>query len=312
MNKTLELPLLQPMLATNADEPFDSPEFLFELKWDGYRCLAYHDGSVRLASRHNKTLTPRFREIVQDLQGLPGPFIVDGELVVLDSHGKPNFSALQHKTAQSLATYILFDVLYWQSKNLCMLPLVQRQEELRALLGGQDQVGRICCSRAVNDQGREFYQLAGSQGLEGIMAKRKTSLYFPGTRSKDWLKLKHRRQLNAIIVGYLPRSSRGFKSLYLAQHFDGELIYIGNVGTGFSDQDSKILYNGFQQILRDSCPMKEMPSGVLSRVWIEPILVGRIEYLEFTRDRRLRQPSFLGLRSDLSLADCELLGEAQK
>ena len=300
----MKLPFLRPMLAQQRQEAFDSEEYLFEIKWDGYRCLAYHSDGILLRSRNGKDFTQQFQQIISDLASLPSGYILDGELVILDKRGRPDFSALQHKSRDSRVTYIVFDMLYCDNVNICKLPLIERRKRLHLLFGGQNKLGCLWLAQAIETQGKQYYQLAIHQGLEGIMAKHKHSRYLPGLRSPHWYKIKHRLQIDAVVVGYSP-AKQGFKSLYLALYADDGLHYIGNVGTGFSVQERRILLSGFASIRQKFAPWP-LSAGIREGVWVKPLFVAIINYLEFTPDLRLRQPSFVGLRSDKHPTECTL------
>lgn len=280
------------MLAVSYPQAFDSSEYSFEIKWDGYRCIAYRDASVRLLSRNGNCLNDQFQEIVTEVKNIPYPVVFDGELVMLNAEGKPCFSDLQHRKKDQMSNYIVFDLLFLQDRFLLKLPLTQRQNQLEQLINEQD-FNRIILSRKVERRGIDFYNAIVEQDLEGMIAKKSNSVYAPGIRSNDWLKIKHRRKLDAVVVGYTPQKG-GFKSLVLAQYLEDQLIYIGKVGTGFSCSAKTQLLK-FMQKITASCPFLLEPKSLKDNIWIKPVITVAIEYLEFTNDGYLRQPSFLGI-----------------
>lgn len=294
---------LEPMLAVDCPEPFDSGDHLFEVKWDGYRCLAYCDGDVKLFSRNRKELTSNFPEIAAALKQMPARCILDGELIAFAADQRPSFSLLQSsfKGKAGIATsYAVFDLLYLDDRYLLGLPLVERRSLLMSALDGLPP-GRVFLSKAVEGSGIGFFHAVEELNLEGIMAKRKDSVYLPGKRSRAWLKIKRRLETAAVIVGYVPDPS-GFKSLILGQYDQGRLVYVGSVGTGFSQQDKGILRKGMAAI-ESPCPLVD-PPAIPGAVWVKPVLAARITYLEYTDTRRLRQASFAGLIPGAGKEEC--------
>ncbi|MDI9419755.1 MAG: hypothetical protein GX228_06185 [Firmicutes bacterium] len=294
---------IEPMLAVDHPQPFDSDEHLFEIKWDGYRCIAYCDGEVRLFSRNRKDFTNRFCEIADELRKLPVRCILDGELIAFGSNQLPDFSLLQSrfKGGKEIgSSYAVFDLLYLEDRYLFTLPLIERR---KLLIGLVERLlpAQVFTSHAVENQGTNFFQAIAGLNLEGMVAKRKDSHYLPGKRSRAWLKIKHRLETYAVIAGYVPEPF-GFKSLVLAQYEDCRLVYVGNVGTGFSEHDKMVLAKGLAGIHGD-CPLDAKPA--IPRVaWVKPILVARIAYLEYTADKKLRQASFRGLCPDKRQEEC--------
>lgn len=292
--------IIKPMLAVDHPNAFDSPDYLFEIKWDGYRCLAYCGDDVKLFSRSHRNLNQNFKEIASDLEQISCRCILDGELIMLGEDQKPSFSRLQRKSLGEIATYIVFDILYLNDQYLFEQPLIKRRELLRSLIENSD-LNHVVISRAIEKHGKNFFQAAVNHELEGIVAKEKTSVYLPGKRSSAWLKIKHRPETDAVIVGYLPGRT-GFKSLLLGQYGHGRLVFIGAVGTGFSEKEKAVLTAGLAKIVSD-CALVDKPE-IANVVWVKPILVAKVGYLEYTADGRLRQPSFLGLRTDKKAEEC--------
>lgn len=293
--------LIKPMLAVDYPSAFDSSDYLFEIKWDGYRCLAYCGTEITLYSRSHRDLTPYFPEITQDLKKVGSSCILDGELIMLGDDHKPNFSQLQRKKPGDIGTYVVFDILHLNGEDLIQEPLVRRREHLSALIEGRS-FSTVLMSRGVEQHGVRFFAAVKEQNLEGMVAKDKYSVYLPGKRSRAWRKIKVRLETDAVIIGYIPDHT-GFKSLLLAQYDQEQLVYVGNVGTGFSDQDKKILRAGLARISAEQSGLAQDPQ-VPGALWVKPVLIARVGYLEYTADGRLRQPSFLGLRVDKAVEEC--------
>lgn len=183
-------------------------------------------------------------------------------------------------------------------------PLTLRKQSLNRLINrNPSELTRVGLSRVVERRGISFYQAITDLGLEGMIAKNKFSQYLPGLRSKDWLKIKQRLQLDAVIVGYIPKDF-SFSSLVLAQYEQNKLKYIGKVGTGISEIKRKILWEGLNRI-KAPCPLSTTPDGLKGVIWVRPLLVAVIDYLEFIDSGLLRQPSFIRLRGDKSPLDCK-------
>lgn len=302
--------IYEPMLAVEGTA-FDSADHVFELKWDGYRILAHGTKQgVRLFSRHSKELTEEFPEIPPSLDLLPyEDFVLDGEMVVLDEEGKPDFSQLKSRGKRLTlpATYVIFDLLYLDGKDYCNQPWSSRrlilEEIINPLLTRES--GRLLLSRYIREKGVEFFQLVHTQGLEGIMAKKTQSLYLPGMRTNDWIKIKNAQQAHFVIGGYLPKA-QGLKSLCLGLFQGDELVYVGNVGSGLSDQIIQALLTGFKQIEVSSSPFQAIPRAISTSIWVRPILVAVISYLELTNGGYLRHPVFKGLTSQVSPKECRV------
>ncbi|HHX01940.1 MAG TPA: ATP-dependent DNA ligase [Firmicutes bacterium] len=295
--------LIEPMLAVDHPQPFDSNDYLYEVKWDGYRCMAYCDGDVKLFSRNQKELTHRFPEIADALRQLPVRCVLDGELIAFGADQLPSFSLLQSKSRGAkgiTSSYVVFDLLYLDGRYLFELPLVERRSALASSVEGFF-TAQVVTSRVIAKEGIKFFQAVSELNLEGIIAKRKDSVYLPGKRSRAWLKIKHRLETYAIVVGYIPEP-HGFKSLILAQYDQGRLVYVGNVGTGFSQRDKAVLMTGLTKI-HAPCPLANKPE-VAQAVWVKPVLVAQITYLEYTADNKLRQASFVGLCPNRRREEC--------
>ncbi len=293
----------EPMLATPARDLPAGDEWLYEVKWDGYRALGYvRGGDATLVSRNRNDLTGRFPEIARALaQAVRSPeCVVDGEVCALDEHGRPSFSAMQRGGAQLV--YAVFDVLEVDGEPVVGLPLEERRERLEALL---DESRKTVQLSAAFDDGEALYEAALEQGLEGVMAKRRSSPYRQGKRAPDWLKVKTHNRQEFVICGYTQGQGRRagrFGALVLGAYRGGELEWVGNCGTGFTEQKIDGLLAWLGPLRTDASPLRVVPKMPRVRAgdvgWVEPRLVCEVEFAEWTHDGHLRAPSFQGLRED--------------
>jgi bifunctional non-homologous end joining protein LigD len=297
----------QPMLATLAspDELPRGEDWLFEVKWDGYRAIAYvRGGEATLVSRNGNELTERFATVAKEVAKAvktPG-CILDGEVCALDEQGRPSFSAMQQAKPGTPIVYEVFDVLELEGEPLGDLPLRERRERLEALLDRRNRVVRL--SEAFED-GEALYEAAKEQGLEGIIAKRADSPYRQGKRTREWLKIKTHGRQEFVVAGYTKgqgRRSGRFGSLVLGVWRGDELEYVGNVGTGFTDRNIDELLAKLRPLEQKEPPFRIVPKMPKVKrsdvVWVKPELVAEVEFVEWTHDDRLRAPSFQGLRED--------------
>jgi bifunctional non-homologous end joining protein LigD len=295
----------QPMLATTAEDVPRGATWTFEVKWDGYRAIAYlRGGDTRLISRNGNDLTARFSAVARAVgQAAKTPdCILDGEVCALDDSGKSSFSAMQQGKPETPIVYYVFDVLEIDGEPVIDLPLVERRRRLAGLLDRRNRTVRLSESF---DDGRALYEAAKQQRLEGIVAKRPDSRYLPGRRTRDWLKIKTHGEQEFVIAGYTKGTGRrasSFGSLVLAYYRGNDLVYAGNVGTGFSSREIDKLLDKLRPLRRDTPPFREVPKMPRIRkgdvVWVEPKLVAEVEFAEWTHDGRLRAPSYKGLRED--------------
>jgi len=293
---------IKPMLAKETDEAFDDEGWVFEVKWDGYRAVSeLFSGQVNLYSRNGLSFNDAYPLVVEHLSKMKVDAAFDGEIVALDEHGVPSFQLLQKygENPNVPLVYYVFDLIRLNKRDITHLTLKERKELLRKLIK-KDPVVRY--SDHVDGHGIAFFKTAVDRNLEGIIAKKKDSTYHIATRTSDWLKIKNQQTEEAVIVGYTdPRKSRKyFGSLLLAHNVDGELKYIGNVGTGFDDKLLRSLYEEMQPLRVDASPLNERVKTVSPSNWIKPKLVANIRFTEKTKDGILRQPVFLGLRVDKS------------
>jgi bifunctional non-homologous end joining protein LigD len=292
------------MLATLSEELPRGQGWLFEPKWDGYRAVAYvRGGDARLVSRNGNDLTQRFSTVARELpKAMRSPdCVVDGEVVALDGNGRASFSAMQQGRPGTRLVYEIFDVLELDGRPLVDLPLTERRERLEALVTPHAGVQ----VSGVFDDGEALLDAAREQGLEGVMAKRPVSRYQEGKRSRDWLKVKTHGRQEFVICGWTKgqgRRERSFGSLVLGAHIGGELTWVGNCGTGFSERDIDELLAKLEPLRRDEPTFRTVPKMPKVRkgdvVWVEPDLVCEVEFAEWTHDGHLRAPSYVGLRDD--------------
>ena len=287
---------IKPMLAVPVKEPFNHPDWIFEIKLDGYRAIAaVQEGNVNLYSRNLKSFNELFPPIVQALAGSVDA-VYDGEIVVIDDKGRSNFQLLQNYTkgAAGNLCYFVFDLLYLDGQDLRRLPLCERKKKLRKFLPQNSYLKYV---DEIEEAGTKFFQLATENGLEGIIAKRKASTYREGKRSGDWRKIKAFREQKAVICGFTsPKGSRPyFGSLVLGAYQRGELIYIGNCGTGFSTADLQKIYSLLKPLERNHSPFAEPPKTKEKTTWVEPVYVCKVKFSEWTDDGLLRHAVFLQL-----------------
>ena len=292
--------LIKPMLATKAPEIFNKANWIYELKWDGYRAIAnIQHGKVDFYSRNGISFKNKFSEIYETLKGIPHDAILDGEVVVLDKEGKPHFQKLQNyqKNQEETLKYYVFDLLYLNGHNIMHLPLVERKSLLPQVI--EDIPNIVYCDH-VESIGKTVFEQALEAGMEGVIAKQADSKYIPGSRSDKWLKIKASESQEALICGFTDSESAApFGSLILGIHRDEELVYIGNCGTGFSNESRKELYEKFKELIVDESPFgKKINLKGRKATWLSPELVCEIEFSEWTKSGHMRHPSFKGLRFD--------------
>lgn len=293
------------MLATLVDKPFTDRRWVFEIKWDGYRTIAFvKHGTVRLLSRNAQNFTETFAPVTAALEHLDHDVVIDGEIVALDEKGRSRFQLLQmwRKTGNGTLTYCVFDLLWLDGHRLDTLSLIDRKKLLKAILPKHP---TIMYSGHVVTRGEDFFKTAMANGLEGIMAKRKDSGYRPGIRSTDWLKIKTHARQEVVIAGYtLGRGSRKhFGALVLGVYEGDTLIYVGHTGTGFDEETLDDVWTRLHRLERKTSPFDDVPPTNAPVRWVRPTLVAEVRFQEWTDDGIMRQPVFLGLRSDKSAHD---------
>ena len=300
----------RPMLATLASELPTSDGWLFEVKWDGYRAVGrVSGGEATLTSRNGNDLTGRFGNVAKELpKALRTPdAVLDGEVCALDEQGRSSFSAMQQGKPGTPIVYYVFDVLEADGTPLLDRPLAERRERLDKLLDPRNRTIRVSDTF---DDGAALLEAAREQGLEGVIAKRADSRYAEGKRTRDWLKVKTHGRQEFVVAGYTKGQGRRagrFGSLVLAVSRDGELEWVGNCGTGFTEDEIDQLLGKLRPLERRDSPFREVPKMPKIRkgdvVWLEPKLVAEVEFAQWTHDGHLRAPVYQGLRGDKAPED---------
>jgi bifunctional non-homologous end joining protein LigD len=307
-------PMVSPMLATLVEEPFSSPGWLFEIKWDGARTLGWMEGGkVRFFSRSGNEVTAQYPELASLTEHFSARrAIVDGEIVVLDEQGLSDFGRMQQRMnvqrpspdlcARYPVTYYLFDLIYCDGYDLRAVPLLERKNFLRRLLNTNAQ---FRFSDHILERGKELFELAKEQRLEGIIGKRTDSVYVSG-RSKSWVKLKATKTIDVVIGGWTaPRGSRThFGALLLGLYQGKSLRFVGHAGTGLDDKTRAQLMAQLKRRITSKCHFDKIPETNEQARWVKPDLVARVRFLGWTQEPRLRAPVFLALRSDLKPEEC--------
>ncbi|PBQ31051.1 DNA ligase D [Sphingobacteriaceae bacterium] len=308
--------IIKPMLATLVDQPFDDEGWLYEVKWDGYRAVAFKNKThVELKSRNDKSFNEKFYPVLEALKKWKINAIVDGEVVVSEENGISNFGALQNwrSEADGDLYYHVFDILWLEGKDVTGLSLRERRAILESII---PKGGIIRLSQAFEESGKEFFEAAKEIGLEGIIAKKADSPYQEGDRTNNWLKIKANKRQEMVIGGYTKNdeSSKLFSSL-LVGVFDGkELVYTGKIGTGFSQEMQKDLLKKFKSLIIKKSPFTELPDinkpsrfrpdpPHATATWLKPQLVCEVSFTEMTSDGVMRHPSFEGMRIDKKATD---------
>ncbi|MFL6197648.1 MAG: DNA ligase D [Thermoanaerobaculia bacterium] len=288
-----------------ADRPFTKKGWVFELKYDGFRLLAEKNGEgARLAYRSRRDATGIFPEILRAVADLPfESILLDGEAVVLDESGRPDFQSLQRRgqrtqSIENTAVFFVFDLLSFEGYDLRPLPLSVRKSVLRRVLS---EGGLLRYVEEVPERGEDFYAAVAGMGLEGVVAKKEDSPY-RGGYSGHWLKIRVDRSADFAIVGYEPGPG-GFRCLHLAVCEGGGLVYAGTVGSGFDAREQAEIRARLEAAKRPA-PAADGATGPRSVVWVEPELVCEVRYKEWTRGGHLRQPVFLRLREDKEVDEC--------
>jgi bifunctional non-homologous end joining protein LigD len=291
--------VIEPMKAVLSDEPFSDPDWIFERKLDGIRCLAIRDGSgVSLMSRTARRMNDQFPEIAEALEREPSrDFIADGEIVAF-RNGVTSFERLQQRQRKRVPVFLyVFDLPRLDGEDLRPLPLRERKARLRRAL---DFKGPVRFNPHRNgEHGEELFREACRKGLEGVIAKRVDSPY-TGSRSRDWLKLKCHHEQELVIGGFTaPKGSRTeFGALLVGYNENGTLRYAGKVGTGFDQATLRELGARLRRLEQDRSPFAPFKPIPPSTRWVRPELVAQVAFAEWTRDARLRHPRYLGLRDD--------------
>lgn len=313
------------MLAESIDDPFDSEDWLFEIKWDGYRAIAFiENDKVRLVSRNQNELTARYPELKDMPSFLKAKTaILDGEVVALDADGRASFSLMQQRTgfrpggrkavanADVPVLYYAFDLLYLDGYDWRRVPLEERKKKLQSVLLSGD---ALRYSDHYEAQGKALFEIARDKKLEGILAKRRNSFY-EEHRSREWLKIKIRHRIECVVGGYTePEGSRAhFGSLVLGLYDKQErLIHAGQVGSGFDQKLLAEIFKALKKLETKTNPFYGEVEALRKVIWVKPELVAEVEYTEWTEGTntgsgpKLRAPVFLGMRDDKDPKECVL------
>ncbi len=303
------------MLARTATAPFSSKNWIFEVKWDGIRAITYVNDELSIRSRNQKELKNNFPEL-EEIKGLAQNLVIDGEIIVLRD-GKVDFQAvikrIQASSSKEIeflkrkfpATYVVFDILEKEGESLINRPLLERKKMLeRNVKDGSN----IVLSMFVEEDGETYYRATLEKGLEGIIAKKKGSKYEPGRRSSSWLKIKKTKDCDCVIFGYTKGKGKRietFGALILGLYDETVPVFVGKVGTGFSQRDLKTLSQFFKEFTVDAETLEgvDVPEDI---TWLEPVLVCQVGYQSVTVDEKLRMPKFRGIRSDKKPSECTI------
>jgi bifunctional non-homologous end joining protein LigD len=314
---------IHPMLATSTEQPFDSPDWFFEIKWDGYRAIAFLEkGNVRLVSRNQNDLTGQYSDLRDMAQFVDAnTAILDGEIIALDEEGRSSFSLMQQRTGfrdrhrrvaprpEVSVLYYAFDLLYLDGYDLRRVQLQDRKAALASRLTKPNDTIRH--SDHFVGEGKALFEAARQQGLEGILAKQRDCPY-EERRSRNWLKIKIRHRLECVIGGYTdPEGSRQhFGSIVLGLYDKaGSLIHVGQAGSGFDQKTLAAMWKVLHKLETKENPFYGPVDALRKTHWIKPELVAEIEFSEWTHitnegGKKLRAPVFLGLREDKDPKEC--------
>ena len=324
VNRVSPMPTaIHPMLATTTDKPFNNDAWLFEIKWDGYRAVAFiQDGKARFVSRNQNDLTPQYPELAE----IPGHLkaitaVLDGEIVALDEEGRSSFSLMQQRAGfSSLAKhrarnpaipvlYYAFDLLYLDGRDLRKFPLEERKRTLVSIIQPNE---ILLYSDHFEGQGIALFKAAQQKGLEGIVAKRRASTY-EERRSPNWLKIKITHRTECVIGGYTkPKGSREFFGSIVLGLYDnqGQLFHVGQAGSGFDEDSQRQVWEELQARKTKKSPFTDKVEALSEVHWVKPELVAEIKFSEWTHEgesgKKLRAPVFLGLRQDKSPTECQM------
>jgi bifunctional non-homologous end joining protein LigD len=295
----------KPMLATLVNEAFDDDDWIFEIKWDGYRALSFVKNSeVEVISRNLNSFTETYTPVTAALKELNVDVVLDGEIVAVNENGMADFQALQNWQNNPVQLqYYVFDILWLNGYDLSLIPLLSRKEILRKVIPEDHDILKF--SDHVQSKGKDFFDIAIGKGLEGIMAKKADSLYHYGARTKDWVKIKVNLRQEVVIGGFTaPRNSRkNFGSLLLGVYEGDELRYIGHTGGGFDNRMLEQVHQLMKSLIVKKSPFQSIPKTNAPATWVKPELVCEIKFSEWTKEKIVRHPIFIGLREDKAARD---------
>jgi len=300
-----------PMLLLRSDTlPADRTRWQYQLKFDGYRAIAFKaGGTLHLRSRNDNDFTHRYPAVVRGLAGMPDDTVIDGEIVAVDDDGRPSFSALQNFTSGAAIVYYVFDVMVLKGRDVTGEPLERRQALLeRAVLPTLKEPVRYPGS--LDADLRDLIHSVKAQGLEGLVAKRRDSRYEPGLRSGAWMKMRVNRGQEFVIGGYTP-GTKTFDALVIGYYEGDRLLYAARTRNGFTPATRVQLFKRFAGLETPECPFANLPESKSGRWgegmtrtkmaecrWLKPSLVGHFEFVEWTPDNHLRHSRFVALRDD--------------
>ncbi len=294
---------LRPMQAASAEAPFSSPDYLFEVKWDGLRCIVFRDrdGRVRLQDRGLRDITADLPEVAAAAKRIPPGSVIDGELVATDKDGRPDYPRLRERLAAGASlqdkiptAYLAFDALYLEDKPLLRQPINRRRVRLsKAVEAG----GHIFVPDHIEEDGVELFEACLERGLEGVVAKHKLSPYVAGQRSPFWLKVKAVKSDDFVVIGWM--GEKPFDALVVGYHEDGRLLPCGTVGGGYDDAATSAIRDALVELRTEDSPLDPPPIMVKPVQWVRPELVVSVRYSEWSPDGTLRFPIFNGLRPEV-------------
>jgi bifunctional non-homologous end joining protein LigD len=302
--KKLKMPHhIAPMLATTVKDPFDHKDWIFEIKWDGYRAVAeITSKGALLYSRNFHSFNDRFPTLVKQLGMFKTQLILDGEIVALKEDGKADFQLLQQYLksgeGEDALRYFVFDLLYCEGRDIRDLPLVERKVLLKEIMENQT-ASQVTYSDHIEERGIAFFEEVKKEKMEGIIAKHKQSAYL-SKRSKDWVKIKSRLTEEVVVGGFTaPKKGRNkFGSLLLGIYKNNKLTFVGHVGGGFDEKLLEEIFDRLQPLITAKCPFSKVPRTNAPATWVKPELVCELEFQEWTKDNIMRQPIFKRLRGD--------------
>ena len=299
---------IRPMQAGSAEAPFSSPDYLFEVKWDGIRAVLFRDpdGRIHAHDRAMRDLTDGFPELQQSDRNMPAGTVLDGELVATDGEGRPDYTLLRRRVQEGPAlrfeipcSYVAFDLLYSAGKSMLRQPLERRRARLKREV---EPGGALFAPDHIAGNGVDLYEACLERGLEGVMAKHRNSTYVPGQRSPFWLKVKAVQSDDFVVAGWL--SDEPYGALLVAYHERGQLLPAGTVAGGFDPEAWAALAPRLAALEIGECPLEPPPIVSGSVRWVSPEIVVSVRYSEWSPDGTLRFPIFNGLRPEVHPTEC--------
>jgi DNA ligase D-like protein (predicted ligase) len=300
---------VEPMECEHVSNLRDGPKWVYEVKLDGYRAIAVRSGNIiSLFSRRQKSFNQQYRYIVEALDDLPNGSVIDGEIVALDDSGRPEFNLLQnYRSEAGRIRYFVFDVLCYQNRDTTGLPLVERRQLLRSLMFRSPRIQSV---DYFETSAANIVAAAKEQRLEGVIAKRRDSLYQPGRRTGSWVKYRISVGQEFVVGGYFP-GPHGFDSIIVGYYEGKNLMYVARTRNGFVPASRRQVFSQLKHLVTSTCPFVNLPETKKSRfgeelnaekmkkaVWLKPEIVAQLEFLEWTEGDRLRHSKFVGLRED--------------